>query len=720
MRREHLICGLLALMTFALFAPTLNHGFISFDDPVYVTSNAEVQKGLTWESIGWAFRSTAGGNYWHPMTWLSHLLDCQLFGLKPWGHHLTSLLLHAINTALLFLVLSGMTGAWGRSFFVAALFGLHPLHVESVAWVAERKDVLSTFFWMLMMLAYVRYANELKVHSNAECGVRSAELGWGQRPRPKVYYGLTLFCFALGLMSKPMLVTAPFVLLLLDYWPLRRIYDPDAKACGAGLRLTIDEPKGLEAVPAINASSAPLAVPENRKSQIANRKLIWEKVPFFLLGAVISVAAYVVQKNGGAVLANIPLAARLENAVVSYCRYIGKLFCPTNLAIFYPHPGYWPKWVAALAALALLLVTIMAFTLRRRAPYLIVGWLWFIGCLVPTIGLVQAGAQAMADRYTYVPAIGLFIMLVWGISELVTTWRVPRWLLPVAGPVVISGCMVITSVQLSHWKNSETLFRHAIEVTSNNHLAYTSLGDFVAIERGRVPEGIVYLRHAVKLAPDYAPAHLGLGYALWAQGKLAEAASEFSTTLQYTPGNVETRLRLARILVLEGKLDEAIPQYLMILQLAPDHIQARLELAETLTQQHKTAEAISHYREVLRLDPNSFEALNNLAWILATSPDDQIRNGAEAVQLAERACVLTGDKSPTLIGTLAAAYAEAGRFKEAVQAGEKAYQLALASTNAALAETNQKLIELYRANHAYREASEKLQSELPTKQQTEK
>ncbi len=690
MRREYLLCGLLALMSFALFAPALSHDFISFDDPVYVTSNVDVQKGVTWENIGWAFCSTAGGNYWHPLTWLSHILDCQLFGLKPWGHHLTSLLFHALNTALLFLVLNGMTGAPGRSFFVAALFGLHPLHVESVAWVAERKDVLSTFFWMLTVFAYWKYVNESKAMKTAF--------------KVKVYYGLALFWFALGLMSKPMLVTLPFVLLLLDFWPLRRIYDS---------RFTIDESNDLNIAQAIKAPSVTSILS-------GNRKLIWEKAPFFLLAAIISVAAFVVQSDGGAVLTNIPLTARLENAVVSYCRYMGKLFCPIHLSIFYPHPGYWPISAALLAVMALLVVTIMAVILRRRAPYLAVGWFWFIGCLVPTIGLVQAGAQAMADRYTYVPAIGLFIMLAWGISDLAAAWRTPRWFLPVTGAATMVGCMIVTSNQLRHWKNSETLFRHAIEVTTDNHLAYTSLGDYLAIERGRLPEGIVYLKQALKLSPDYAPAHLGLGYALWGQGKLDEAASEFSKTLQSTPGNVETRLRLARILAEAHKPEEAIQQFMFILQLAPDHVQARVELAELLDQQHQAAEAIVHYREALRLDPNSTEALNNLAWILATDPDDQVRNGTEAVQVAERACKLTGYKTPTLIGTLAAAYAEAGRFKEAVETGEKAYQLALSSNNAALAETNRKLRELYRAHHAYRQGPDNSQSEANAKPQMKK
>jgi len=425
------MAALLVLVTIAIYWPATRCDFINYDDKDYVTANLHVQSGLNWESVKWAFFNPVSAN-WHPLTMLSHALDCQLFGLKPWGHHLTSVLLHALNTALVFLLLRRLTGAIWRSLLVAALFAVQPLHVESVAWVAERKAVLSTCFGFLALLFYARYVQEPEV-SSQKSGTNRPTFSSFLRFH---FYWLALFFTALGLMSKPMLVTWPFVMLLLDYWPLGRF-----------------KPR----------CAWPLVV---------------EKIPFFVLVAATSIVTFVTQQRSGAVMTdgNLPLGARIGNALISYCCYLEKMVWPTKLAVFYPHPGHWPLGQVLLAGAFLCGTSMLLFIKRGRYPFLLMGWLWFVGTLVPVIGLVQVGRQSMADRYTYVPSIGVLILAIWGGFELTRRWRYQVVSLSVAGSAAIILCLGLTRQQLGYWQDSETLFRHALDVTENNHGAHESLG----------------------------------------------------------------------------------------------------------------------------------------------------------------------------------------------------------------------------------------------------
>ncbi len=559
----------LVLVTIATFWPATHSDFVNYDDGPHVTANVQVQKGLTWESLKWAWCNPVNFN-WHPLTVWSHMLDCQLFGLKPWGHHLTSVLLHALNAGLVFVLLGRMTGAAWRSLLVAALFALHPLRVESVAWVAERKDVLSGFFGLLTLMAYARYAQRRM--QKAECRMQNPPIHVAEHATRNTadvsrftfhagtFYLLSLFLFALGLMSKPMLVTWPLVMLLLDYWPLGRMQKAEGRRQKAA------------------ASDTQPATRANRKSQILF-PLLREKLPFFFLAALASVVTFLVQKRAGALGANeyLPLDARVGNALISYGRYLGKLFWPTDLAVCYPHPGHWPLGKVALGGGVLVGLSVLVWVQRRRHPYLLVGWLWFVGTLVPVIGLVQMGAQAMADRYTYLPSLGALILTVWGAHELTRNWRyqVPGW--SVAGGAVVVLCLGLTRQQIGYWRDSEALFRHALKVTENNALAHNGLG--VALDQeGRIAEAIRQLQEALRLNPDSAGFHYNLGVAFFQQGRTAEAIRQFQETLRLNADNAEAHNNLGTALGMQGQTDEAIRQFQEALRLKPDYAEARQNL----------------------------------------------------------------------------------------------------------------------------------------------
>ena len=570
MRSEACIWLILITAVLLVYWQVGDHEFINYDDNAYITDNAQVQKGLTSKGIIWAFTTSHTGN-WHPLTWISHMLDCELYGLNPEGHHLTNVLFHMANAILLFVVLRWMTGAIWRSGLVAALFALHPLHVESVAWAAERKDVLSTFFWMLTMVAYVHYVN---------------------RPGGKRYL-LVLVTFSLGLMAKPMLVTLPFVLLLLDYWPLNR-FNPRAVPGSVE-----DQPLGFR-------SSG------DDKSPIL--KAVMEKTPLFLMSLFSCVVTVMAQQEAGAIstLEIVPFKLRIANGLVSVVAYMGKMIWPQDLAVFYPHPvSDLQIWKPVVAGLFLLILSTVALWVAQRCRYVLVGWLWYLGTLVPVIGLVQVGEQAMADRYTYVPLIGLFIVVVWGFADLVKGWRSRRWVVSVSAAVMVLALMAGSWLQVAHWKNSVRLFKHALDATSNNYVAHYTLGNALALQ-GNLTGSVSHYNKALQIHPNFAEAHNNLGNALALQGNLTGAISHYNKALQINPDHAEAHRNLAVGLDRQGRHQEAIQHYAEVLRISPHDAQSHNNLGVALAEQGRLKEAVAHFTEALRIDPNFKEAQRNL------------------------------------------------------------------------------------------------------------
>ena len=566
-RKSLTICLLLIATTLLVFWQVQDYDFVNIDDPHYVSDNPFVKRGLTRASFIWAFTTTHAAN-WHPLTWLSHMLDYQVYGLNPGGHHLTSMLLHLANAVLLFLVLNRMTGTLWRSGFVAALFAIHPLHVESVAWISERKDVLSTFFWILTMWMYFRYAK-----------------------RPNFFrYLLALFAFALGLMAKPMLVTLPCVLLLLDYWPLRRFRPGETAAI----------------TPAAKEQGAPFFY------------LLLEKIPFFALSAASSIVTFLVQRSGGAVTVDIyPLNIRIANALISYVSYMGKMIWPRGLVVFYLHPGKsLPVWYAVVAGLVLVCLSIAFMRAARSRPYLAVGWLWYLGTLVPVIGLVQVGMQAMADRYTYVPLIGLFIICVWGVFDLVKGWRHGKVLLALSAGLLLLALTTCTWLQVRHWQNSATLFQHALTMNAENYVAHNNLGAAL-IEQGKIEEGISHYTKALEINPNYWLAYSNLGGYLVGQGKAEEAMHHCSEAVRLNPNSPEAQSNLGLALARQGRFEEAVVHYSAALRLRPEYAHAHRNLGLALERLGRLEEASSHYSKAVLFKPEFVQAHLNLATVLA-------------------------------------------------------------------------------------------------------
>ena len=721
MHRMTSIGFVLAALIMAVYWPVGHFGFIDYDDPAFITDNPHVRGGVTWSSVGYALAQTMVGN-WHPATTLSHILDCQVFGVDPGAMHLVNAGIHAINALLLFLLLRRMTGAIWRSAIVAALFALHPLRVESVAWISERKDVLSGFFFLLTIWAYVRYVEvqspKSKVQSQSP-GVGSQGLHSDLTDHTSRFtfhvsfsYLLSLLFFTLGLMSKAMVVTLPFVLLLLDYWPLRRLQLPSVNPQPP----TVSAPRGQAQLSSTNYQSSTIT------------GLLWEKAPFFALSAIFSVITLLIQTRVGATAINarFTLQDRVANALVSCARYLGKTFWPADLAILYPHPAMhfpfsdrWPGWQICTTALLLVAVSALCLCQVRRRPYLAVGWFWYLGMMLPVIGLVQAGEQAMADRYTYLPLIGPVLSLVWLLAELArpgdeTVRSQPgqrrsapqpagalgsfsqaqkrhrtgallnptderpalsegstsfiQGTLAALTVITLCACAVLTRHQLQYWRDTVSLFEHAVEVTADNPGAQFCLG--IGLEKeGQLDRALVHYRVAAAICPACLEAHSNMGHLL------------------------RTR----------GRLREAIEQYLAAIKIKPDDLPSHLNLAGTLLEAGQTQEAVQRFEEALQIDPDSTEALNNLAWILAANADPALRNGARAVQYGERACQLTQFKQTIMVGTLAAAYAEAGRFEDAIATAEKTCALAAQYGQQALLEKNRQLLRLYRANKPYHE-----------------
>jgi len=647
-----LICILLTLVTLGLYWPVTGFDFINFDDAQYVTTNPNVQAGYSIKSVIWAFTTHHASN-WHPVTWLSHILDCRLYGLHAGGHHFTSVLFHVANALLLFGLSQRLTGATWRSALVAALFAWHPLHVESVAWVSERKDVLSTFFALLTLWAYWFYVK--------------APNRWR--------YGLTLLCFVCGLMSKPMLVTLPLLLLLLDYWPLGR--NRDLK--GALIDKTRQTPLRIWT------------------------RLVVEKVPFFILAAISSSITYwaqiILRDQGGL---HLTFGERAANALNSYTRYIGKLIWPENLSVFYPYPHHLPVVQIIGAGLLLAAFSILAFRYCRSRPHLIVGWLWFLVALVPVIGLIQVGGQSLADRYTYIPSIGLFMAFAWESPYLLGTGNWARWICGIAAMLILTSCLVITSRQLRYWKNSATLFTDAIEVTRDNAVAQCNLGEAL-LAQGNREDALVHLNEALRIEPNYVIARNVRGDLFYEQGKFREAAAELNAALALRPGfdlahnnlgkallalgrrgEAEAQFRaavkcdpdsganlvnLGLFLAKQGRLDEAVGQYQAALRLAPN-CDAENALGSALESQGKVGQAVEHYKMALKINPDFAEAHCNLGAILNEQGNfaEAVKHFAAAIKIKPDFAEAHYDWGNALIGQdkpddAAMQYAEAVRLK---------------------------------------------------------
>jgi len=758
-----LICVVLVAATIIAFEPVRHNGFVAYDDDDYITDNSHVKGGLSREAVYWAFTTTHAGN-WHPLTWLSHILDYELFGLDPFWHHLSGLLLHITNTLLLFWVLKEMTGCLWPSVFVAGAFALHPIHVESVVWAAERKDMLSSFFWMLTIAFYIRYT-------------RKPNIG---------RYLLVVFALALGLMAKPMLVTLPFVLLLLDYWPLGRFNEQQKDTRGATRLSKLGDTCWLK---------------------VTAWHLLVEKIPLFILVVASSVVTFIIQKSAGAMTMGkqLPLSLRIGNAVVSYICYIGKLFYPRPLAVLYPYHEL-SIWQSITCFVIVVVASAAIIYIGRRHRYLITGWLWYLGTLVPVIGMVQVGVQSMADRYTYLPSIGIFIMVAWGASELFSRHRYQKTCLSIAAAAALAALLIVTRSQVRYWQSSLALFEHAVKVTKNNFVMYDKIGNEL-LEQKKIDEAIIYFDKALLINPKYYKAlnnkgrayldmgkneqaatifnevislkkdwpdvynYLGLSYTY--KGELDRAVQYYEQALRLKPDYVKALNNLGAVLSDQGKIDQAIEKWQKALQfepdypnsnyslglamakkgqyeqsaryfertlrvkpdwsdahynlaavyyrlgkpelslkhcaeavrLKPDYLLARLSLAHTLFEMGKIEAAIGQYQKILQFEPNRVEVLNDLAWILATTEETRFRNPSQALEYAQKACELTNYKRPELMDALAAAYAAAGEFEKAIQTAGKAVELANSEGQKKLAEEIQNRLRLYKTGQPYIELS---------------
>jgi len=752
------LCFLLVAITMVCYWPVRSHQFVSFDDQHYLFESGYVAKGLTWSGVTWALQTGYFSN-WHPVTWLSYMLDAQIYGMSSGGFHVTNLLFHIANSLLLFLLLKSVTQRLWPSALVAALFAWHPLHVESVAWVSERKDVLSTFFFLLTLFSYYRYVKERE--NSLQVPNKSSH-----------YYLLSLLFFMLALASKQMVVTLPCILLLLDLWPLQRI-----SLIGDRKELT---------------SSALV--------------LVREKVPFFVLAFAASAVAFAVQKASGSVssIEVLPLRFRFANALFAYVAYISNTFWPANLAAVYPLSSHIPLMGVIAAAGFLCAVSAFVIFRTKRHPFLLVGWLWYIGTLIPVIGLIQVGSQARADRYMYIPAIGLSIALIWGVDAASRYWSRRFHVLAVPAIACLAALIVCTRVQVGYWHDSEKLFRHAVEAVPDNYLGYDGLGKAFE-DVGRKDEAIRSWKEALRLVPDYPQAQYNLGTTLLVQGMVAEALPHLQAAVKGTPDNANARENLGNAYLKMDKLEEATAQYAsaaalapenavflqalgtvllkqskwsdaatvlteslkldprspdayrnlgiarinqgeraeairlfaeavrlqpdssdihfnlglalledrqperaaeqfaVCLRLNPNETRSHYRLAVALSQQHRVKDAIVHYQQALRLTHDFPDAMNELARLLACAPEAEVREGAEAVRLAEKACAMTNNQQADMVTTLAAAYAEVGRFDDAIATAQRARDLAASHGQNALAAKAGELLALCQSGQPLRE-----------------
>lgn len=658
----------LAAMSLLVFGQTIRYDFVNFDDDLYVYNTPAIQSGLTIKGIAGAFTSPHASN-WHPLTTLSHMLDCQLYGLNAGGHHATNIILHTIAVLLLFRVLRQMTGAVRKSAIVAVLFAVHPLHVESVAWVSERKDVLSAVFFFLMLDAYGRYVREASVRR----------------------YLAVAVLFAAGLMSKPMLVSAPIVLLLLDYWPLGR-FEPSSST----------------------SEKTKISKIGNQRRVI--RLLFLEKIPLFILSAVACVITFVLQKRATGAIPPLPFLWRVQNAFVSYVVYAWKTLWPTNLAVFYPHPNEsLAIWEVIFAIVLLLAITAVAIVFRRQRPYLLTGWFWYLVMLVPVIGIVQVGEQGHADRYTYLSNIGLFVVLVWFAADVAIVRR-SRSGFAVATAVAALIILALTwtaFIQTSYWRNSETLWTHALAVTSDNDVAHNNLG-YLCVDRDELDNAISHFEAALRIRSGKRDPHydvgsafmqMNLANALARKGQSDEAMVHYNEAIRLQPYYADAYYNRGSVLFGKGRIDEAIADWEYTLQMQPADANAHTGLGNALLQKGSPREAIAHYEQASALAPEDPHCRNNMAWVLATSSDGSIRDGAKAIDLARVAVALSGGREPRFVRTLAAAYAEKGRFPEALAAAQQAAAIARMQGKTGLTNRLDRDLMLYHAHLPLREGS---------------
>jgi len=588
---------LIFILPLTVYWQVKNFDFINYDDPTYVYKNAKIQQGLTVSNIKWSFTAIVSGN-WHPITVLSHMADCQLYGLNPGNHHLTNVFLHLANTFLLFFILWKMTGREYESAFVAALFALHPLHVESVAWISERKDVLSTFFLLLTIWSYIKYIEE------------------------KTFYRYLIIClfFIMGLMAKPMLVTLPFVLLLLDLWPLERI---DFRSSEKSLTLK----RGTK-------TNSPFILNFYFLFR-DNFLLVYEKIPLFALTISSCVITFLSQQSAGAIKSfnHFPFQVRFFNAVVSYTKYITKMIWPSNMAIFYPYTEMFSVWQITISFILLFLISIIAVRLLKGHPYFIVGWFWYLGTLIPVIGLIQVGGQALADRYTYIPFIGLSIIISWGGYELFKKWRLKNFGIGLA-LLSITIFTVITWNQIRYWRNNTLLYNHTIEVTDNNFIAHHNLGNSL-VNQDKIPEAIYNYKKTIQIKPDLAEAHNNLGAALEKILNLKEAIKYYSMALNIQPDYAEAHNNIGNLFRKTGQIEQAIRHLSRALILKPNYAEAHNNIGNVLELNGKTKQAIEHYQKALKIKPDFAVVHNNLGATLMRNKqtDDALYHYNKALQL---------------------------------------------------------------------------------------
>ena len=650
MSRPRLIALSLALITLAVFWPVGQFGFVNFDDDDYITNNPMVRSGLTAPGLGWAFTAFHASN-WHPLTWLSHMADCSLFGLNAGAHHFVSVLIHAANAALLFVLLRRLTQTIWPAAVIAGLFAWHPLHVESVAWISERKDVLSTFCALLALLSYAKFI----------------ELSKAQSPKSKVYFGLSLLAFAFGLMAKPMLVTLPFVLLLLDFWPLGRI--------------------------------------QNEKLKIKNcLPLVLEKIPFFALTAISCLVTFFAQKNGEAVvsLAKVSLRYRLENAPVAAVGYLQKTFWPADLCAIYAMPDKIPALTVALSVAVLILISITAWCGRKTQPYFLVGWLWFLGTLVPVIGLVQVGGQAMADRYTYIPSIGLFLALVFLARAGAARWQMPKIITGGVVVLIATACIIATEKQLPCWRDGEALFRQAVAVNPRNDVALIDLG--VALDaKGQFAAALEIYHRAEKIAPERYQLHNNLGNVHSLLGRHAEALAEYREGIRLRPDRAALHNAVGMELAALGQFAGALLEFAVAEKLNPAAASPHLEAAKVLFKLGRDADGVEEFRAALRLEPDNYPALATVAHYLAANENAAGRDEKNALPLALKASELSQRRQPMVFDILGMALAANGDFTNAALCAQNALELAAAARLTKTGPIRERL-ELYQKNRPWRES----------------